>query len=117
MYPTYVTVTAITIAMMLAISIADVARAKFVLANSAEVGVPESWLMPLATLKTAGSIGLLLGIVGVRPLGIAAAIGLVLFFIGALGAHVRARVFYNIAFPGFFFAFSVASLVLVLIDR
>lgn len=117
MYPTYVTVTAVTIAMMLAISIADLARSKFVLANSAEVGVPESWLIPLAALKTAGSIGLLLGIVGVRPLGIAAAIGLVLFFVGAIGAHVRARVFYNIAFPGTYLAFATASLVLLLVDR
>jgi hypothetical protein len=116
MYPSYVTVTAITIALMLTIAVADVAHAKFVLANSAEVGVPESWLLPLAALKAAGSIGLLLGIVGVRPLGIAAAIGLVLFFVGAVGAHVRARVFYNIAFPGTYLAFATASLVLLL-DR
>jgi hypothetical protein len=116
MYPTYLTVTAITIAMMLGIAIADVAHAKFVLANSAEVGVSESWLLPFAALKTAGSIGLLLGIVGVRPLAIAAAVGLVLFFVGAIGAHIRARVFYNIAFPGAYLAFATASLVL-LIDR
>jgi hypothetical protein len=49
---------------------------------------------------------------GVRFIGIAAAIGLVLFFIGAVAAHVRARVFYNIAFPGAFLALAVASLVL-----
>jgi hypothetical protein len=117
MHPAYVTVTTITIAMMLAISVADLARAKFVLAISAEVGVPDSWLLPLAALKTAGSIGLVLGIAGVRPLGIAAAIGLVLFFVGAIGAHIRARVFYNIAFPGAFLAFAAASLVLLLVDR
>lgn len=117
MYPTYVSVTAVTIAMMLAIVIADLTRSKFVLGNSAEVGVPESWLPMLAALKTAGSIGLLLGILGVWPLGVAAAIGLVLFFVCAIGAHIRARVFYNIAFPGAYLAFSAASLVLLLIDR
>jgi hypothetical protein len=35
-------------------------------------------------------------------MGTAAAIGLVLlFFVGALVTHVRARVFHNIAAPGF----------------
>jgi hypothetical protein len=117
MYPTYVTVTAVTIAMLVAIVVADLTRAQFVLGNSAEVGVPESWLPMLAALKAAGSIGLLLGLVGVWQLGVAAAIGLVLFFSCAVGVHIRARVFYNIAFPGAYLAFSAASLVLLLVDR
>ncbi|MBB5913052.1 hypothetical protein BJY24_001919 [Nocardia transvalensis] len=57
-------------------------------------------------------MGLLLGLLGMRPIGIAAAIGLVLFFAGALAAHVRARVFYNIAFPGAYFALAAGALVL-----
>jgi hypothetical protein len=71
--------------------------------------VPRSWLPPLAILKGAGAAGLLLGLLGVRPLGIAAATGLVLFFIGALAAHVRARVFHNIAFPAGYFALARSS--------
>jgi hypothetical protein len=47
---------------------------------------------------------------GARFIGLAAAIGLVLFFIGALAAHVRARVYYNSAFPGGYFLLAVASL-------
>jgi hypothetical protein len=35
-----------------------------------------------------------------------------LFFIGALVIHVRARILYNLAFPGVFLALAVASLVL-----
>jgi hypothetical protein len=35
----------------------------------------------------------------VQIIGVAAGIGLVIFFVGAVGNHMRARVFYNIAFP------------------
>lgn len=94
-------------------AVADLMRAEFVLKNSAEVGVPESWLPGLAALKGAGAIGLLAGLLGLTAVGIAAAIGLVLFFIGAVVTHVRARVFYNIAFPGTFLLFAVASLALL----
>ncbi|MGA4844080.1 DoxX family protein [Streptomyces sp. G45] len=106
-----VVVTVITIGANAAIAAADVARAGFVLANSAEVGVPPSWIPGLAALKAAGAAGLLLGLVGVPLVGVAAATGLVLFYVGALAAHVRARVFHNIAFPGTYLALAVASLV------
>ncbi len=52
-----------------------------------------------------------------RPLGIAAAIGLVLFFAGALVTHVRARVFHNIAAPATFFALAAASAALAVAVR
>ncbi len=94
-----------------AIAIADLKRAPFVVANSREVNVPESWLPVLATLKLAASAGLLLGILGVPRIGIAAAIGLVLFYIGAITAHVMAGVFHNIAFPGAFLLLAVGSVV------
>jgi hypothetical protein len=84
------------------------------LANMAEVGVSRSWLPPLAVLKGAGAAGLVLGLLGVRPLGIAAAIGLVLFFTGALASHVRARAFHNIAVPGGYFALAVAAAALAI---
>ena len=112
MFTTYMAVTVVTIAANAGIAVADFARATFVLANSAEVGVPRSWLVRLATLKAAGALGLLLGLLGARSIGVAAAIGLVLFFIGALAAHVRARVYYNIAFPGGYLVLALASLAL-----
>ncbi|MPZ85583.1 MAG: DoxX family protein [Actinophytocola sp.] len=112
MFASYVIITAITILANAGAAAADLARARFVLANMAEVGVPRSWLPPLAVLKGAGAAGLLLGLLGMRPLGIAAAIGLVLFFVGALAAHVRARVFHNIAFPGAYVALAIASAAL-----
>jgi hypothetical protein len=51
----------------------------------ARAGVPESWLtFPIGTLKIAGALGLLVGLLGMAPLGVAAAIGLVLFFVCAV---------------------------------
>ncbi|MEU5980629.1 DoxX family protein [Streptomyces sp. NPDC047315] len=110
----YVIVTLITVLANAGIAAADFANAKFVLANSAEAGVPRTWLPWLATLKAAGAAGLLLGLLGVPLVGVAAATGLVLFYVGAVAAHVRARVFYNIAFPGGYLALAVASLALAL---
>ena len=112
MFAAYVIVTAVTILANGGIAVADLVPARFVLANMDEVGVPRPWLPRLAVLKGAAVAGLLLGLFGLRPLGIAAAAGLVLFFAGALATHVRARVFYNIAFPGAFFALAAASGIL-----
>jgi DoxX-like family len=108
----YIAVTVLTICANATIAVADLVGARFVLANAAEVGVPRAWLPYLAALKAAGAAGLLLGLLGIRPLGIAAAVGLVLFFLGALGAHLRARVFHNLAFPAAFLALAAASLAL-----
>jgi hypothetical protein len=60
-------------------------------------------------LKLAGVAGLVVGLAAVPWLGVAAGVGLVLFYAGAVTAHVRARVFYNIAFPGAFLLLAVAS--------
>jgi hypothetical protein len=114
MFTAYVIVTAATIAANAFAAVADLAPARFVLATMGEVGVPRSWLPPLAYLKAAAALGLLIGLLGVRPLGLAAAVGLVLFFTGALATHVRARVFHNIAVPATFFALALATTALTL---
>ncbi|MFD5007310.1 DoxX family protein [Streptomyces mutabilis] len=108
----HVIVTVVAVIANAGIALADLRRARFVLANSAEVEVPASWLPGLAALKAAGAAGLLVGLLGVRPLGVAAAAGLVLFFVGAVAAHIRARVFHNIAFPVGYLALNAAVLVL-----
>lgn len=91
------------------IAIADYARAPFVLANNAEVRLPPAALPYLATLKLAGAVGLLAGLLGVHRLGLAAGVGLVAFFIGAVLVHIRARVFHNIAAPGGYLLLAVAG--------
>ncbi|MFJ7268181.1 DoxX family protein [Streptomyces sp. NPDC099050] len=58
--------------------------------SMAKVGVPDSWLPRLAALKAAGAIGLVAGL-WLPPLGIAAAVGVALYFIGAIVAHLRAK--------------------------
>jgi hypothetical protein len=113
MFATYVIVVISTLIVNAAAAAADLLRARFVLANSAQVGVPEAWIPLLGALKAAGAAGLLVGLLWVRPIGIAAAIGLVLFFIGAIATHIRARVLYNLAFPGFYLALAVGSLILI----
>jgi len=56
----------------------------------ARVGVPESWITMLGVLKTAGAVGLLVGI-RVPLIGIAAAVGLALFFVAAVITHLWGR--------------------------
>ncbi|ORW59157.1 DoxX family protein [Mycolicibacterium peregrinum] len=93
-----------------AMAVADLGGVRFVLANSAEVGVPRSWVPTLGLFKGAGAVGLLVGLLAFPPLGVAAAIGLVAFFVGAVITHIRAGVFYNIAFPAGFLVLAVLAL-------
>lgn len=109
-----VVITLSTAAVTAAIAIADLVPARFVLANSAQVGVPRSWLPALGAVKLAGAAGIVVGLLGACELGIAAAAGLVLFFVGAVLTHVKARVLYNIAFPGAYLCLSATSLALML---
>jgi uncharacterized membrane protein YphA (DoxX/SURF4 family) len=51
-------------------------------------GVPMRWFPVLAVLEISAAIGLLLGIKW-APVGIAAAVGMTLYFVGAIVAHVR----------------------------
>jgi hypothetical protein len=63
-----------------------------------------------AKLKVAEAVGLLVGI-GVPPIGVAAAIGLILFFIAAITTHLRARD-YSFGLVGVFRLLAGAALVL-----
>jgi hypothetical protein len=64
------------------------ARTKMIVDTLTGIGVPLSMFPFLAACEIAGAIGLVIGL-WYAPLGIAAAIGLVLYFIGAVGAHLR----------------------------
>ncbi|HEY3531477.1 MAG TPA: DoxX family protein [Nocardioides sp.] len=54
------------------------------------VRLSRSWMIPFGVLLATGAIGLLVG-TAVPLLGQVAAIGLLLYFVCAVGAHVRAR--------------------------
>ncbi len=88
----------------------DFARTPTAMSNADKVGVPSSWLFPLGGLKAAGALGLLVGIV-VPVVGIAAAIGLVLFFVCAVFAHLRVGWLATIAFPAGFLLMAVGALL------
>jgi hypothetical protein len=91
MFTAYVVVTLLAIAANTFSGVAALVHMKAILPGMVKAGVPESWLtFPIGTLKTAGAVGLLLGLVGVPLIGTAAAIGLVLFFVCALYTHIRA---------------------------
>lgn len=115
MFTAYVVVTLLAIAANAFSGVAALVRFGPILPGMARVGVPKSWLTVLGILKTAGALGLLLGLLGVPLIGTAAAIGLVLFFVGAIIAHLRARDFspqFGLAIG--FFLLATAALVLSL---
>jgi hypothetical protein len=91
MYTAYVVVTLLAIAANTFSGVAALVHFQPILPGMAKAGVPESWLtFPIGTLKTAGAVGLLLGVIGVPLIGTAAAVGLILFFVCAIYTHMRA---------------------------
>ena len=66
----------------------DFAGAESVKAVADRVRVSRRWMVPLGTLLASGAVGLVAGF-AVPALGTAAAIGLVLYFICAVTAHLR----------------------------
>jgi hypothetical protein len=78
---------------------------------SGTVGVPERQLPVLAGLEIAGAAGILLGL-WLEPLGVVAAAGLVAYFVGAVGGHLRVRDTKNLAMPLPPLVLAVAVLVL-----
>ncbi|KAA8889294.1 DoxX family protein [Nocardia colli] len=107
----YVIVTIAAAAAMLIASGVDVFRAQWVRDNMRSYGIPDWTLYPLAVIKAAGAVGLLVGL-AVPPLGLAAAICLVLYFFGAIFTIVRARGYGDLAYPMPYLALAAASLVL-----
>jgi hypothetical protein len=87
----YLTVTLIAIAANGFSGIAALLHFQPIMPGMANAGVPVSWLtFPIGTLKSLGALGLAAGLM-VRPLGVSAAFGLVLFFVCAVYTHIRAN--------------------------
>ena len=93
----------------------DFTGPQWLLTNMSKLGVPDSWLTPLGILKAAGAFGLLVGI-GVPWIGTAAAVGLTLFFVGALFTHLRAHN-RSVGFPLMFLLLAVAALLFGMYGR
>jgi hypothetical protein len=111
MHTAYVVVTVIAAGANVYAAAHDFLRPGWLLANMTRLGVPQSWLSGLGGLKAAGGFGLLIGI-GLPLIGIAAAAGLVLFFVGAIVTALRARWYGHLPYPLAWLVLAVASLSL-----
>ncbi|MET7992145.1 DoxX family protein [Amycolatopsis sp. NPDC005232] len=80
------------------------------MATMSKVGFPADKLWLLAAAEFAGAAGLIAGLFW-WPIGVAAAIGVVLYFVSAAGAHLLKRD-WNITAPLALLLLSVAALVL-----
>ena len=90
----------------------DFTRPDWLLANMNKLGVRKSLLPTLGILKAAGALGLVIGF-RVPLVGIASAVGLTLFFVGAIITHLRARDYsLENGVPVLFLVIVVAALVL-----
>lgn len=90
MHAAYLAVTLTAAALYAYAAVLNITHSRSVAETSARLGVPTSWMVRLGALLAAGSIGLVVGL-AVPALGTAAACGLVLYFVCASGAHIRAR--------------------------
>lgn len=75
------------------------------------VGVPERYFPALATLELAGAAGVLTGL-WLEPLGVVAAAGLVVYFVGAGVGHLRVGDTKGLAMPMVPLILSIAVLAL-----
>lgn len=80
----------------------------WVVDNLADYGVPRGWWVWLGTAKALGAAGLVVGL-WVPAIGIAAAIGLAVYFLGAVLTVLRARAFAHVPFPMLYLAPVVAA--------
>jgi uncharacterized membrane-anchored protein len=88
MYVTYLVATILAAAANAYAASLNFAGAESVKVVADRVRVSQRWMVPFGTLLAAGAVGLLTGFV-VPVLGAAAAIGLVVYFICAVAAHLR----------------------------
>lgn len=88
MFATYVTVTIVAALFNGIAAVTYLAGHEYPKAQADLKGVPRSWVPVLGALLAAGAVGLLAGF-AVPPAGSLAAAGLVLYFLGALVAHLR----------------------------
>jgi hypothetical protein len=86
-----------------------------VVASYAKVGVAEHNLNRLAVVLIAGAVGLIAGLVW-APIGIAATIGVICYFVLAVGAHIRYRDLGRLPTPLLILLTAIAVLVLRVAD-
>jgi DoxX-like family len=118
MVAAYVAVTVVAAIAYASAAVLNFAHNKSVAELAERLRVPMSWMVRLGFLLGAGSLGLVAGF-AVPVLGTAAACGLVLYFLCAAGAHIRARDTRLLNWVNWaaFFSLAVAALVVGLAYR
>jgi hypothetical protein len=111
MFTAYIIVAVLTAAANIFAATVDFLRPQWVLDNMTKWGGSHSWLFTLGALKAAGALGLFVGI-GVPLIGIAAAVGLVLFFVGAIVVVIRASWYSHLPWPATYLFLAIGSLAL-----
>ncbi|MFE5721080.1 DoxX family protein [Streptomyces erythrochromogenes] len=86
-------------------------EARWVVEPLAQYGVPRAWWVWLGAAKAAGAVGLAAGVF-VPAVGVAAAIGVAVYFAGAVVTVVRARAYAHVPFPVIYAAPAVVALAL-----
>jgi hypothetical protein len=107
-------IAAVALSVLVAVLIAYAAIRKLshrpeVVESYARAGVPESRLNLLAITLLAGAGGLVLGVFW-APLGIAAAVAVAIYFLAAIGFHVRAADVENARTPAVIELLTLAAL-------
>ena len=111
MFTICVVVTVLLAGMAAMSAVLKLVRHPRILENRETLGFPEAWLPRLAGVELLGAAGVLIGL-AVPVLGIAAAIGLIAYFVAAIGFHVRAGDRAGISAPLPFLVLALAALVL-----
>jgi hypothetical protein len=111
MFIAYAFVTLLAAAFNVYASYVDFVRSDWVVANMTRYGIPQSWLFWLGALKAAGAAGLVIGI-AVPAIGLAASVGLVAYFVGAMVTVARSRWYSHLRYPAPFLLLALLSLVL-----
>ena len=113
MHTAYLIVVVLAAAANFYAGICDFTRPHWLLANIKRLEVEERWLPTLGVLKLIGGLGLIAGF-AVPRIGVVAAGGLVLYFVGAMITVLRARWYANLPFPLTWLALAVGSFVFCL---
>ena len=111
MFAAYVVVTLLAAAANLYGASADFTRPAWIMDNMGRLKIPETRLPTLGVLKAAGGLGLLVGF-AVPAIGVAAAAGLVLFFLGAITTVIHNGWYAHLPYPTTYLLLATASLAL-----
>ena len=110
MFAVYLAVTLAAAALTGSAAVANLIGHDYPKSQADQLSLPHSWLVPLGILLGAGALGLLAGI-AVPVLGTLAAAGLVIYFLCAFAAHMRARD-RHVGPWALYFCLTVAALVM-----